>query len=148
MTPKAKSSEEYLHELTQLLDHFRHLVEVENAAIKKRETATLRRLMPEKMATSDAIEALWREFQPRLANADAKDRAVFATLAERANQLRPAVTHNLTLLNAAKVTAANRIEAGVAAWRRSQQEGQTSYHDDGRVVPNERGASIHPARLV
>lgn len=148
MSPKVKSSDEYLDELTELLERFRHLVEIENAAIEKRQTSTLNRLMPDKMATSDALEALWREFQPRLANAEAKDREAFIALADRANQLRPLVTHNMTLLNAAKITTSNRIEAGVSAWRRSQWEAQTSYHDDGRVLPGERGGSIHPARLV
>jgi len=148
MTQTAKSNDTYLREMADLIDRFRHLVEIENAAIEKRETTTLRRLMPNKVEAGNALEALWREFQPRVAHADPRDREAFAALAERAAQLRPLVAHNMTLLNAAKITAAHRIEAGLTAWQRAQREKQPSYRDDGRVPARNAGASIHPARLV
>lgn len=148
ITQAAKSNGTYLHELGGLLDHFRDLVETENAAIERRETAVLRGLMPDKVETGNALEALWREFRPRLDDADPRDRERFVALAEQAAQLRPLVSRNMALLNAAKVTTANRIEAGVSAWQRDQRDHQTHYHDDGRVAPSEGTPSITPPRLV
>lgn len=148
MNPTVKDNRSYLRELEGLIDRFRLLVEAENAAIERRETTTLSSLTPSKVETGNALEALWGEFRPRLADATPGDRERFTTLAERAGQLRPLVARNMALLNAAKVAAANRIEAGLSAWQRGQRERQPRYDDDGRVLPDGRGASIHPARLV
>lgn len=148
MNPTVKDNRSYLRELEGLIDRFRLLVEAENAAIERRETTTLSSLTPAKVETGNALEALWGEFRPRLADAPPEDRERFTTLAERAGQLRPLVARNMALLNAAKVAAANRIEAGLSAWQRGQRERQPHYDGDGRVLPDGRGASIHPARLV
>ena len=142
------SNRDYLRELADLLDRFRHLVEIENGAIKRRETAVLRGIATDKMETGNELEILWREFRPRLENADQADRDKFAELADMAARLRPLVAHNMALLNAAQVTTANRIEAGISAWRRSQREKTGGYAEDGRAEPGKGSGSIQQARLI
>ena len=147
MNGPEKTTPEYVGELTALLDRFSELVDRENTAIEHHDTATLQRLAPAKIEAGRAFEALWREFQPSLRHADLEHRAAFSELAARAESLRPRVARNLTLLNAAKVTTANRIEAGIAAWRRSQNEKPVNYEDNGRTSAPGRG-SIRPPRLI
>lgn len=142
-----KTTQDYVGELTALLDRFSDLVDRENAAIERHDTATLQRLAPAKIETGRAFEALWREFQPSLRHADLDYRAAFSELAARAESLRSRVARNLTLLNAAKVTTATRVEAGIAAWRRSQNEKSVNYEDSGRASAPGRG-SIRPPRLI
>lgn len=147
MNRPEKTTQDYVGELTALLDRFGDLVDRENSAIERHDTTALRRLSPAKIETGRAFEALWQEFQPSLRHADLEHRAAFSELAARAESLRFRVARNLTLLNAAKVTTATRIEAGIAAWRRSQNETPVNYEDSGRTSAPGRG-SIRPPRLI
>ncbi len=142
-----KTTQDYVGELTALLDRFGDLVDRENSAIERHDTAALQRLAPAKIETGRAFETLWRDFQPSLRHADLEHRAAFSELAARAESLRSRVARNLTLLNAAKVTTATRIEAGIAAWRRSQNETPVTYEDSGRTSAPGRGF-IRPPRLI
>lgn len=147
MNGSMRTNSDYLGEMTQMLDCFRDVLETENNAIYRRDTATLRALSEDKADTGKQIETLWREFRPRLAIANDSDRDAFLELNKRLVELQPLIVQNMKLLTAAKISTANRIESGISAWRRSQADQSVNYLGDGSTSSPGDFIGTKPVRL-
>ena len=134
----------YLQELGRAFDRFAELVEAENTALERRDTIRLHELTPQKVEAGKALDALTRDFHSRLTKASEEEMQGFGALVDRTVTLRPLLERNMALLNAAKVTTATRIEAGLAAWRRSLNEKSLGYGDDGRTTHPEQSPPRDP----
>lgn len=148
MTKTNQPNGAYLRNLEQAFDRFAGLVEAENDALEHRDSVRLQNLTPQKVEAGEALDALTREFRARFENAAPEESAAFAEQVTRAAGLRPMLERNMALLNAAKVACANRIEDGLAAWRRSQREKTPGYADDGRTSLSEQAEPTQPVRLI
>ena len=138
----------YLCDLGKAFDRFVDLVKAENAALEQHESKRLQELTPLKVEAGKALDTLTREFLSRFKTAADEEMDAFTDLVNRAAGLRPLLERNMALLNAAKVSTANRIEAGLNAWRRSQKEKTTGYGEDGKNSQPDRTAPAQPVRLV
>ncbi len=148
MKQPQQTNDAYLEELGRAFDHFVELVEAENKALERRDTPLLHELTPKKVDAGKVLDALTRDFHSRLKEATEEEMEAFGGLVNRTAALRPLLERNMALLNAAKVTTATRIEAGLAAWRRSQREKSIGYGDDGRSAYPERPTPATPVRLI
>mgnify|MGYP000459966318 CR=1 FL=1 len=148
MTAPERTNSDYLEEMEALLTRFATIVEIENVAIERRDTATLQRLTTDKSDTSKQVEKLWREFRPRLAAAGDADREMFLSVNRQLAELQPLLKRNMKLLTAAKICTATRIEAGVEAWHRAQRDRAVEYGSNGRISSGSAAYPTKPDHLI
>ena len=148
MNKPQQPNDAYLADLDWALNRFVDLVKAENSALEHQNSQRLWELTPKKVEAGKVLDDLTRDFRSRLGAATDEEIDAFSDLVHRAASLRPLLERNMALLNAAKVTTATRIEAGVAAWRRSQNEMSIGYGDDGCSSHADQPASINPSRLI
>jgi flagellar biosynthesis/type III secretory pathway chaperone len=148
MTVQERTNSDYLDEMEALLSRFATIVEIENVALERRDTATLQRLTADKSETSKQVEKLWREFRPRLAEAGEADHEKFLAVNRHLAELQPLLKRNMKLLTAAKICTATRIEAGVEAWHQAQRDQAVEYGSNGRISSGRAACPAKPDHLI
>lgn len=138
MPQQVKSDATLLREIRDMIGRFHAIIRDENAAVADGDTNLLGRIGPEKQRLIRRLDKLWSENAAALQSGPPSRRAAFADLEGDLAALRTDLKRNLSLLNAAKVRGATRIEAGVEAWHRKQREDAGTYGRNGRPAGLDR----------
>jgi len=148
MSKQVISETAHINEFERIIERLSFVIETENDAIENGHIHVLESLQEEKTNLSYIFQKKWKMYSPKLKRGESKRIEAFGGLVERIEALGELMRRNQILLTAAKVNTANRIEAGMMAWRRHHNEKATSYGVDGRADPYKTGPNATTSRLI
>jgi len=138
----------HVADFERMIERLSVIVETENNALKAGNIHELQDLQQEKGRLSFLLQRKWQGYKRNLKGADSKRQDAFSRLGDKLDYLKDIMATNAQLLNVAKVRSANRIEAGMQAWRRHHENNATSYGGDGCSEPAQYGPNITTSRLI
>ncbi|WP_417832867.1 hypothetical protein [Terasakiella sp.] len=148
MSQQVMSETAHVADFDRMIERLTKIVEIENEALKSGNIHTLQSLQHEKGRLSFLLRRKWQDYKSKLKNADGKRQNAFSRLSDKIDYLKEVMQTNAQLLTVAKVRSANRIEAGMQAWRRHHEDNATSYGGDGCSEPAQYGPNITTSRLI
>ena len=148
MTKKVVSEAAHIHEFEQIIERLSFVVEAENEAIENGHIHILKDLQEEKHRLSFFFQKKWTMYNPTLKKGERNRVKAFGALSVMIKDLKELMRKNQVLLTAAKVNSANRIEAGMQAWKRHHDVKASSYGADGYADPQKVGPSATTSRLI
>lgn len=148
MSQQIISEAAHVQEFERMMARLFEIVEQENTALEQGDVRALAPLQQEKGRLSFLLQRKWNSYKQTLLKGDNKRRQAFQAIDRQIEDLKHAMTKNQKLLTIAKVTSANRIAAGMDAWKQYHDKNAPSYGMDGCSDPYQTGPNATLSRLI
>jgi len=148
MSQQVISENAHINEFERMMDRLAYLIEFENNALEKGEIHALASVQQEKGRLSFLFKRKWNAYKEPLQKGDSKRAEAFRGIVDKIEDLKHLMKKNQRLLTVAKINSANRISAGMEAWKRHNDTNAPSYGMDGCADPYRTGPHATTSRLI
>ena len=145
---EVKSEIDCVLELRNALQILEDILELENSAIKKGDIQILQETAASKIRLSAYLQRLWSSYREEYLTGVPERQECFGSLGELLAAVRKNMELNIRLLTALKVSTAEKIDAGIAAWKQHQNQKLGSYCADGDSSDQGMPLGVTLGRLI
>lgn len=128
---ETKSEADCILELNNALQALEDILVLENSALQKGDIDLLQETAASKNRTGRYLQRLWAAYRERLLGDVDEPQNHLKTLEPQLAAVRQTMRLNIRLLTAQKASTAEKIDAGISAWRRYQNRTLQPYRADG-----------------
>lgn len=145
---ETKSEADCILELNNALQALEDILVLENSAIQKGDIDVLRQTVASKNRTGRYLQRLWASYRARFLDDLDEPQNHLENLEPRLAAVRQTMKMNIRLLTAQKISCAEKIDAGVAAWQRYQNRTLQPYRADGDPCDQGLPLGVALGRLI
>lgn len=139
---------DFVGEIHNALDALACVLELENEAVVARNMAVLKETIASKQRLNAYMRRLWSRHMEWSRENQADPLGCSEALEEKFIAVKRALEENARLLVAMKIATANKIEAGIQDFQRSQNFAPANYDENGEAPSGLPSTGLTRARLI